>query len=535
MNKYIGITIGPIGDTLNEASTPAALWFASRMFSEITRRLCEKIKEEFGTAARIFSPYYVKEGDENISGELTPINMKDGIGKFHDRIIFYLKEEWLDEGNTVENTMKKIVSTVKKSICDTFPLPEEELGRTSIESFMERYLQIHYVIMDEDTMVGKENEKKRLKDTNCILALSPYLDTLELMKTFPLNDVQNPIRRLFQGDKFGRNNYIKRSNLFHDILPEYRDQFKNKNGAIRSIEDIASGKKEKTLKKENYFAVVQADGDKMGSYLSGLGNNNEAITAFSEKCLKYTEEAGKMVGEFGGMTIYAGGDDLLFLAPVENEGGKTVFKLCNEIQTCFKEKVGEDGPKISFGISIQYVKYPLYEAKKNAEKLLFQKAKKLVSPKVKENEEKNCMAIEVQKHSGQTFGLMVSNKDYRVFEKIIKGKNAITDEALHSLLYKLELYRPMILLMNEKAATGEKSKEDYLEVWKQLFDNEGQKPYQDYLEEIATVYYENFIGKNKALIFSLEEEKEGEDTSLEVLIWLLRLKKFMIEKEGEKE
>ena len=37
--KYIGITIGPILQTLEEAGTPAALWFASSYFSDLTRRI----------------------------------------------------------------------------------------------------------------------------------------------------------------------------------------------------------------------------------------------------------------------------------------------------------------------------------------------------------------------------------------------------------------------------------------------------------------------------------------------------------------
>ena len=41
--KYIGITIGPILQTLEEAGTPAALWFASSYFSDLTRRICQAL------------------------------------------------------------------------------------------------------------------------------------------------------------------------------------------------------------------------------------------------------------------------------------------------------------------------------------------------------------------------------------------------------------------------------------------------------------------------------------------------------------
>lgn len=43
MSRYVGITIGPILDTICETTKPAGLWFASSLFSDITRRLCAEI------------------------------------------------------------------------------------------------------------------------------------------------------------------------------------------------------------------------------------------------------------------------------------------------------------------------------------------------------------------------------------------------------------------------------------------------------------------------------------------------------------
>ena len=48
--EYIGITIGPIFDTILDASSPAAMWFTSFLFSDLTRRICDKISKEFETA-----------------------------------------------------------------------------------------------------------------------------------------------------------------------------------------------------------------------------------------------------------------------------------------------------------------------------------------------------------------------------------------------------------------------------------------------------------------------------------------------------
>ena len=100
----------------------------------------------------------------------------------------------------------------------------------------------------------------------------------------------------------------------------------------------------------------------MGKILSRL--KDDEVRIFSKACLEYSGEASKLVSRFGGMTIYAGGDDLLFLAPVSNGKGQTVFELCQEIAMLFEGKMKDNFvgfsscPTVSFGISIQYGEIP---------------------------------------------------------------------------------------------------------------------------------------------------------------------------------
>lgn len=79
--NYIGITIGPIFETIKEAISPASMWFASAFFSEVTRLLCEKIKKEDPIA--IISPHSSAHLSAHSSDEM---NLSDGIGKYPDRI-----------------------------------------------------------------------------------------------------------------------------------------------------------------------------------------------------------------------------------------------------------------------------------------------------------------------------------------------------------------------------------------------------------------------------------------------------------------
>ena len=103
--KYIGITIGPIVDTMLDVSSPAATWFASFLFSDITRRLCKKIlEEEEFKDTEIYSPYYSEEVDI----------YADGVGKYHDRILFSIEVET----TKVEDCMHKIIFQVKKDTAE---------------------------------------------------------------------------------------------------------------------------------------------------------------------------------------------------------------------------------------------------------------------------------------------------------------------------------------------------------------------------------------------------------------------------------
>ncbi len=197
MKQYIGITTGPIFDTISDAATPAALWFASTLFSDITRRICIKLKTTFHPMT-LYSPFFYVE-DQN--------GLTDGIGKYHDRIIFSVEEDVIEkicqeQGKTLEKVLDDILLDVKKRTIVQIKQQKKDFDQEDTEDldnvydagelkFLEQYIQLNYMIMTEEE-VG---------DTNCILKLSPYLDALELMKTFPENDSCNPIRQVMEREK----------------------------------------------------------------------------------------------------------------------------------------------------------------------------------------------------------------------------------------------------------------------------------------------------------------------------------------------
>lgn len=502
--KYIGITIGPILNTLEEAGSPAALWFASSFFSDLTRRLCRVITGEGGMEdAVILSPYYSDQ-----------IRMDDGVGKFHDRIIFFT--EHYDR-----QRLEEMIVHVRGEMVQNFLYPGQTLSEEDIAAFLDKYLQIHFVVLDKEKISGSS-----------ILAVSPYLDAMELMKTFPADNACNPFKAIFGGGGSGSNEYLKKSLLFKSVMGS-NNQFINGQGNIRDIGEIAScmGRLDKKLKKSRYFAVVQADGDGMGHFLEAL--DDAGVTGFSKACLDYAGEAADKIARFGGMTIYAGGDDLLFLAPVENGDGQNIFGLCRAICQLFEMKMAAVFPKsqavptISFGISIQYKKYPLYEALANAQRLLFDEAKKHCYRGMTDAA-KNSMAIALQKHSGQTMALIVSNENQDILTKIVALGSSLADgeEAVTSVLFTLQTWQFMLEVLNREVREGRIGRAAYERAWMNLFDNIDQKPAESYLKAVCHVWYDELLMGQK----KIEALGDVSGDPMAAFIYLLRMKKFFVER-----
>ncbi len=512
--KYIGITIGPIVDTLMEASSPASMWFASSMFSDITKRLCvEILNAKAFDSVRILSPFFDDENEDEHNS---------GIGKYHDRIIFC--------ANSFDDLiLQNVINGVKKDVAKVFPL------ETASESeFFEQYLQINFVVLDDAQVNG-----------NCILTLGRYLDAIELMKTFPAGYNDNPILNLLSATKGGNskaNKLIKESYLFPEISGNSQ---LIKNGNIRQIEDIAGANEfgGNELKYSRYFAIISADGDSMTECLKRI--SNDKIPLFSKCCLIYNEEAAHMIGDFGGMTIYAGGDDLLFITPVIGTNGSSVFELCARINNRFREIIrnSEIGgaenfiPTISFGISIQYYKYPLYEAFANSRILLG----------IAKQQGKNAQAINLQKHSGQSISLLVKNdkigkSDIERDDQqgLLRFINTRTDEnSIKSVLFALRSYEGYIKVLYKNALNAPDkaiAKNNYLYGWVHLFDNDEQKKYEKYIKETGCAIFDEILfGEGIEPVSDSFDEREKEEKCVETAFSVLQLAKFLTEKVMEQE
>lgn len=493
MEKYIGITIGPIYDTISLTSKPAGMWAASYLFSYISRKICEGLIYKMGIEYKQFiSPYF--ELDEKEKQVKRPIL---GVGVFPDRIIFRSAIPVSKYKNFFESIKKELEKKIEG--CD--------INKRNSCEYVKNYIQIYAV------------EKEIEEGKNPILELSPYLDNYELQRCFVQNEDQNPIITFFNHDKEeeSASKNIKESFLVRDCTDKNGNvnwDLLDRSNKIKNLEDIANNdlveiETRKKLKRNKYYAIVQSDGDRMGNLLGSL-KSIEQIQSFSKCMYKYAVLATEKIRKYGGIPIYIGGDDVLFIAPLIGKTEKkvsgqiSILTLVEDISKSFeevfqkfmKENLKEkeisnlkDYPTLSWGLEINYYKFPLYEAFDRVGELLFGIAKKT----------RNTIVIECVKHSGQNCIIEIQ-KQYDISNNLIYDRikdllelsvkiSNYTDktsqpeiEFLQSVPQKIERFYSTF-----KVA---KTEEDIIHIWNNIFDSDihKEKLINNYLEKIRKLY-----------------------------------------------
>ena len=469
--KYIGLTIGPIYKTLQNAKKTRELWGGSYIFSYIMKQIIFEFRE------RNFIVPFVKDAkvfEEHLE-----------VGLFHDRFIFESKEGDI-------NRLEKIIAEVLHNLASHMKIDE---------TFLTNYFQINYV-------------EQELTHENPILEISKYLDAKELfykVSQYHENLLQTKLKNdnsFLIKDAFGskRKNFPSLPEIaLHDMMHE---KLKEK---INSHDDELSIYADKTFDFKNYhkyIAIVQADGDNMTDVIKSL-KTSEEFNQFSKKLFNHCLIAHKLIKEFGGQTIFAGGDDLLFFAPVVNHD-KTIFNLCDNITKEFNSLFEGKKTTLSFGINITYHKYPLYEALENTRNLLFEKAK---------NTQKDNIAFSITKHSGQTFESVLHKGNKTVYESFLTLSSKIKtaegiDNFLHSLHHKINTHKTTF-----HHIANDKEKLD------NFFDN--------YFNEDEHKQYKDFFASLASFIFAVyQDSKIIEDDKFKLIYATLRFVKFI---KGDKE
>lgn len=542
MKTYLALTIGPIYKTLSQAQRTREFWGSSYLFSWIMREII----------VGLIHTKTIESNDILMPHRNNHNNLMKGTGLYHDRMIAEITP---DKKEQALNDFKDTADSVLKDI---------EIKSGIPFNVLQSYFRLNVVFFDLED------------DKNIVEKVTNYLDSLELQNPI-FHDawqidwsvaIDNLNKKCFYTDAFNQHGHF-----VFDSIPEIAtrglkignsNSFEYDRLVKTYITQKFNGKLSKKLESEiqdeflkhlscadefknefrsyhKYVAIVHADGDNLGETIRKIGGSADSVKKLSQALFSFASEAVDVIKNYGGTNVYAGGDDLLFFAPVAVANGKTptIFHLIDKIDDLFnkevsknqnlKEILADPKPTLSWGVSISYYKFPLSEAIVSSRELLFSKAKKF--------DGKNAVAFKVMKHSGQsyeaTFGKNMD--DYKIhFNNLLKQAFSPDMEFISSLQYRIS---DNIVLLTE-IFKGNDYKESVINFFENSLDEDIHSSKKGFVKAVRDLLIQAFndvtISKEKRkLMTDAEAHSFRVKTAIEKTYSVLRFIHFLNSKSDE--
>ncbi len=414
----VGFTIGPIYKVFQQATAPVSSWAASYIFSYTMKQLATHVMQTYGEGDGdlLILPYLdFDETGRSITKESSNLA---GIGRYPDRAFFQITTDLT--ANELKTGIAHCIRETKNDVRQA--LPDDYLGR---DEFVESELYIEFVIQPS-TARGEPTVKR----------LNRLLDVAEENAGTQLEFAHDYINEIFNE---------RRNEPFQERFMDVEQRHnplalsKDENRGYADISSIARRINHRDRKASRYYAVVSFDGDSTGKAVEG--KEESEVMEFSERIYTFVGDAVDLITSFGGVVLFAGGEDFKCLMPLANAGhDRTFIDVCRDINKKFNEVVGAGSDtklSVSFGVAIAYYKYPLAEA--------FQQSLDLLDGVAKRQKGKNTMAIHLEKASGQSLTIGFKN-DSPLLGKISKEVCSLlrddekaaegSEKLLHSFVYR---------------------------------------------------------------------------------------------------
>lgn len=419
MKRYLLLyTVGPVQSYIEQASRLYDLQSGSRILSKTTEKAMKLIKE-MNSENEIIFPHKEEACDsENISypnrciaiiyDEETSIS--DSLYRLDQQVRLFLIGESKD--SLCESTEFK--AGVKKY----FSGNRSEITEQLDEHFHTYYTAIPY-------QEGEDYSKKTTE-------LEQSLASVKNFREF------KPMSRVITGTKKEHNKCIicgERKALFKNDTNEYHNRLREgeqlcavcyqkrclKRGEIEEFpasEDIAkvyykllnkaNFETAKTFINYHYYATICFDGDSMGKWIGGTFLKKDRMKEGQKKLTEVLGNYANWVKEaitigdnnpdnyLQGVVIYAGGEDLLAMIPLQY-----LFKVMETLREQFRQIVSEPMKEymnkeneitFSMGVMISHIKCPL--------QLVLRKSREMEKAAKEYRDEKNAVSICMMKRSG---------------------------------------------------------------------------------------------------------------------------------------
>ena len=363
-SKYLlAISIGPVQGFIAAARKTRDLWFGSYILSEISKAVARCVTEKGNEL--IFPGIRNKEDIQENSTVSVANILLAVVG---------------DDPNATAKNAKKTALAYWKTIADKVKLDNREIINrgiwdTQIDDVVEFYAA--WVPMDSDysesrnrvmrLLAGRKNcrefepsqvqngrgipkssldgaresvlnKEKAINDSQ--IKSNEHLDAVGLVKRYGAKDEQTPFPSVlkFALDPLKRNGTFFEENDWKTLCKSDNfAEWKKENPEFRKHVD------EHGL----YYAVLHADGDKIGAALADIKKPKEH-REFSLKLAEFAATVPGIVEESHGECVYSGGDDVLAFLPVD-----TCLDCARELHDKFTEV--EKNVSLSVGIVIVHV------------------------------------------------------------------------------------------------------------------------------------------------------------------------------------
>lgn len=223
-----------------------------------------------------------------------------------------------------------------------------------------------------------------------------------------------------------------------------------------------------------YYALLQADGDKMGMLIDEATRNNdtdgiEAHRQITQALAKFADEVPGTMGEHRGMCIYSGGDDVLGMVRLDK-----ALACAHALQKLFKETMDQVvqeltldvtriKPSLSVGLAIVHMLEPLGDVRELA--MQAERLAKNGFDATPAAEQRNALGIIIKPRSGSPYVARIPWDDLQGMQQLQQSMRYFTSEAIPAgLPYELRDLENWVSSLFDPAA-GQTNADAFGDLW----------------------------------------------------------------------
>lgn len=404
----LAVSIGPVQDFIAAARRTNDLYAGSHLVSQITQAAAEELKQR---GASLIYPADVSDGAPNKLLARVESDDPNAVAAFaEDAARARLRKEWARALEQMTPAQRKQIHESRAEhqigaflefFAAWWPWDGQDATYREARRQVERLLAGRKALREFGQPIKHSAPKSPLDPSRDSVVQDPSaepmrqrplrlrpgeaLDAVSLLKRVRGAGMPAPSTADITAETYLAKRPDVRSSLgnapFRAVFERYREELIDEGRLDQAAaEDIrkAIGRDEPSP----YFAILQADGDRIGAHLSGMSRVAEHAD-FSRNLAAFASDAKRIVRGAAGYLVYSGGDDVLAFLPVH-----TCLACASRLARAFQQSTGRT---LSVGIAVVHFREPLWASLRHAR----------AAEEAAKNDGGDCLHFSVQTRGGQ--------------------------------------------------------------------------------------------------------------------------------------